>query len=291
MRHGTGMALVLAAGTLWSFQGLMIRQIELSGPWAILFWRSLAMLPVVFAFLAWRTKGSPLRIIAQAGSAGLIGGLGLVLAMAGAVIAFQNTTVANAAFLFAASPLIAALLGRIVLHERVAPHTLLAIALAMLGIFLMVRDGLAAGAWLGNVAGLLSSLGFAIFTVALRWRHIEDAMPVSLLGGCFALLVAVAMSGLSGQPLLVHAPDIGWATFMGAVTLAGGMILYSLGSKVVPAAELTLLSNIEGLLAPTWAWLLLGEIARPATFIGGGIVLAAIVFNGLAGHRQRSVMA
>ncbi|MFM5948719.1 MAG: DMT family transporter [Novosphingobium sp.] len=291
MRHGTGMALVLAAGTLWSFQGLMIRQIELSGPWAILFWRSLAMLPVVFAFLAWRTKGSPLRIIAQAGSAGLIGGLGLVLAMAGAVIAFQNTTVANAAFLFAASPLIAAVLGRIVLHERVAPHTLLAIALAMLGIFLMVRDGLAAGAWLGNVAGLLSSLGFAIFTVALRWRHIEDAMPVSLLGGCFALLVAVAMSGLSGQPLLVHAPDIGWATFMGAVTLAGGMILYSLGSKVVPAAELTLLSNIEGLLAPTWAWLLLGEIARPATFIGGGIVLAAIVFNGLAGHRQRSVMA
>lgn len=291
MQHGRGMALVLMAGTLWSFQGLMIRQIEQSGPWAVLFWRSLAMLPVIFVFLAWRRRGSPLRIIRQAGSAGLVGGLGLVLAMACAIIAFQNTTVANAAFLFAASPLIAALLGRIVLHEKVAAYTMLAIILALLGIFLMVRDGLAAGAWLGNLAGLASSLGFAIFTVALRWRHIEDSMPVSLLGGCFALLAAAAMSGISGQPLLVQVPDIGWAMFMGAVTLAGGMILYSLGSKVVPAAELTLLSNVEGLLAPTWAWLLLGEVARPATFAGGAIVLAAIVFNGLAGHRRRSALA
>ena len=291
MRHGTGMALVLAAGALWSSQGLMIRQIADSGPWAVLFWRSLAMLPVVLAFLAWRAKGSPWPIIRQAGSAGFLGGLGLVLAMAGAIIAFQNTTVANAAFLFAASPLIAALLGRIVLHEPVAAHTMLAIALALLGIFLMVRDGLEAGAWLGNAAGLASSLGFAVFSVALRWRLIDDSMPVSLLGGTFALLLALAMAALIGQPLLVPAGDIAWASFMGAVTLAGGMILYSAGSRVVPAAELTLLSNVEVLLAPTWAWLLIGEVARPTTFFGGAIVLAAILFNGLVSHRRRSALA
>jgi drug/metabolite transporter (DMT)-like permease len=64
------------------------------------------------------------------------------------------------------------------------------------------------------------------------------------------------------------------------------MVLYTLGSKVVPAAELALLSNIEVMLAPLWVWLFLGETASANTFLGGAILLVAVVFNGLASTRR-----
>ncbi len=73
---------------------------------------------------------------------------------------------------------------------------------------------------------------------------------------------------------------------MGVVTMSGGMILYTLGSRVVPSAELALLSNTEVLLAPFWVWLILGETASTGTFIGGAVVLVAILFNAYAGVRR-----
>jgi drug/metabolite transporter (DMT)-like permease len=286
MRYGTGVVLVLTAGLLWSFQALIIRQIDDAGPWAILFWRSLAMFPVVALFLAWRSCGSPLPAIRAAGAAGVLGGISLVAAMGGAIVAFQTTTVANAAFLLAASPFLAAVLGRVVLGEAVAPRTWTAIAIALVGIFVMVREGLAAGAWIGNLAALVSALGFAAFTVALRWRRQEDSLPASVLGSLFAVLAAAIAAAQVGQPLAIPVPDLLWCALMGVVTLSGGMILYTLGSRVVPAAELTLLSNTEVMLAPFWVWLLLGETASPATFLGGGILLVAILFNALSGGRR-----
>jgi drug/metabolite transporter (DMT)-like permease len=280
------MVMVLAAGLLWSFQALMIRQIEDAGPWAVLVWRSLAMVPVLLAFLAWRTGGSPFPAIRRAGLAGVLGGVALVAAMGGAILAFQTTTVANAAFLLAASPFLAALLGWLILREAVAPRTWGAIALALVGIFIMVRDGLAAGALVGNVAALVSALGFAAFSVALRWQRTADSLPASILGAAFAV-VAGALAALQlGQPLAIPAPDLVWCVIMGVVTMSGGMILYTLGSRVVPSAELTLLSNTEVLLAPFWVWLIMGETASTATFVGGAVVMVAILFNAYAGVRR-----
>lgn len=89
-----------------------------------------------------------------------------------------------------------------------------------------------------------------------------------------------------GQPLAVPATDLMWCVLMGLVTMSGGMILYTLGSRVVPSAELTLLSNTEVLLAPFWVWLVLGETASSATLVGGSVVLAAILFNAYSGVRR-----
>lgn len=277
MRYGTGMAMVLVAGLLWSFQALMIRQIGEAGPWASLAWRSLAMVPVLLAFLAWRQGGSPFPAIRRAG---------LVAAMGGAILAFQTTTIANAAFLLAASPFLAAILGWLILRETVAPRTWGAIALALVGIFIMVRDGLAAGALVGNAAALVSALGFAAFSVALRWRRVEDSLPASILGASFAVVAGALATLHGGLPLAIPAPDLMWCVIMGVITMSGGMILYTLGSQVVPSAELTLLSNTEVLLAPFWVWLIMGETASTATFIGGAVVLVAILFNAYAGVRR-----
>ena len=290
MRYGTGMLLVVLAGILWSSQGLIFRQIDTAGTWATLFWRSVGMVPVLLAFLVWRAGGSPVGLIRKVGLAGVLGGIGLVGAFAGAIYSIQATTIANAVFLFAASPFLTAILGWIVLRERVRPETWGAMAVGMVGIFLMVREGLSGGALGGNVAALLSALGFAVFTVSLRWKGVADTLPSVLLGGIFSLTVGAVVAGQLGQTLAVPMADALWAMAMGAVTLTGGMILYTLGSRVVPAAELALLSNIEVVLAPIWVWLFLNETASAATFVGGAVLVAAVTVNGILGAR-RAVLA
>lgn len=286
MRYGTGMVLVLTAGLLWSVQALIIRQMDDAGSWAILFWRSLIMVPVLVAFLAWRSGGSPLPAFRKAGTGGVLGGIALMVAMAGSIIGFQATTVANAAFLLAASPFLAAILGRLILREPVSLQTGIAIAVALVGIFIMVREGLSAGAWLGNIAALTAALGFAAFTVSLRWRRIDDNLPCVITGAIFAVITGALVAPQVGEPLMIPAGDLFWCALMGVVTMSGGMILYTYGSKVVPSAELALLSNTEVMLAPFWVWLLMGETASTGTFVGGAVLLAAILFNGYAGIRR-----
>jgi drug/metabolite transporter (DMT)-like permease len=288
MRYGTGVILVATAGLLWSLQGLVFRQIDTAEPWAVLFWRSLGMVPVLLAFLVWRAGGSPLPALGQVGIAGLLGGLGLVGAFGGAVYSIQTTTVANAVFLFAAAPLITAVLAWLVLGERPRPETWASIALALVGIFIMVRQGLGGGAFLGNLAALLSALGFAVFTVTIRWRGAGDTLPYVLVGSLMALTAGAVASGIAGNPLAVPAADVAWSAFMGAVLLTGGLVLYTLGSRVVPAAELALLSGIEVVLAPFWVWLFLNETADRNTLLGGAFILVAVIWNGVSRARRGS---
>jgi drug/metabolite transporter (DMT)-like permease len=289
MTYKKGVLLVVLAGLLWSFMGLAVRHIETAGTWAILFWRSAGMVPVLLAFIAWRSGGHPLDRLRRVGLAGVLGGLGLVFAFAGAIYALQATTVANAVFLFAASPFMAALLGWIILKEPVRPATWAAIAVAGAGMFVMVRDGLAGGETAGNLAAVLSAFGFAAFTLTLRWGKLEDMMPAVVLGGLFSIAVAVIALGVRGEGLAVPLRDIVISVAMGAGMLATGMALYTLGSRVVPAADLTLLSMVEVLLAPVWVWLMLGETASAGTFLGGGILLVAIAGNALSGIRRKPV--
>lgn len=289
MKYTTGVVLVLCAGVLWSVMGLAIRQMEVASTWHILFWRSLGILPVLLGFIAWRSGGKPWGRLCSVGLPGLLGGIGLIVAFAGAIFAIQSTTIANAVFLFAASPFLAAVLGWLLLGERVRPATWIAIAVAGAGMFIMVREGLAAGALSGNIAALLSALGFAIFTLALRWGKLSDMMPAVVIGALFSMLVALIVLWSQGSSVFVPLHDIAISIAMGMILLGFGMVLYTLGSTVVPAAELTLLSMTEVLLAPIWVWLLLSETASSATFVGGAILMAAVAGNALSGIRRKPV--
>ena len=288
MTYASGVGLVFLAGVVWSVQGLLIRQIADAGPWVILFWRSAGMVPVLLIWIWAGSGGRPLQQIRAVGWPGLIGGMGLVAAFAGAIYSFQTTSVANAVLLFTASPFFAALLGRVLLGEAVSPLTWAAIGLAVLGVGVMVGGGIAGGTLIGNVAALLSALGFAIFSVALRWRHLANMLPAILLGGVLAMAAGAVASGLLGQTLLVPARDIAIAAGMGAVTLAGGLILYTIGSRTVPAAQATLISLVEVLLAPIWALAFLGETVTSGTLRGGIVLLAAVTLNAYGGRQTNA---
>ncbi|WP_439139344.1 DMT family transporter [Roseicyclus sp.] len=278
MRYGNGVGLVIAAALLWSLQGLIFRQIDTAEPWAILFWRSLGMIPVIALFILWQKGQHGLRGLWDVGFAGIIGAFGLIFAFGGAIYAIQSTTIANAVFLFSASPFITALLGWAVLGEKVRRRSWVSIGVAAIGIAVMVQGGLDRGALPGNLAALSSAAGFSVFTVTLR-RSATSAMPIVLLGGIFSLIAGAGGAWVSLTPLVVPLADVIWSTGMGAVTLAGGMVLYSLGSRVVPAAELTLISLLEVMLAPLLVWLVIGETASHATMLGGIFVLGAVLLN------------
>jgi len=284
-----GVVLVLMAGVFWSTMGLGIRNIEVANVWQILFYRSWALGAFLFILITFRSGYQPIATIRKAGVAGAIGGMGLVLAFAGGIYAIQTTTVANAMFLFAAAPFLAAVLGWVILRESVRRATWIAAAIACVGIGVMVFDGFSIGQMSGNISALFSALGFAIFAIALRWGKLEDMLPAVFLGGIFALAVGILFCTLRADAFVISLQDASIALSMGIFQVGAGLAVFTIGSKVVPAVELTLLSMTEVVLGPFWVWYFLGETVSIDTLLGGGVLMLAIAGNALSGLRRKPV--
>ncbi len=282
-----GVLLVLFAGACWSMMGIGIRLMQEATVWQILFFRSLALAPFLFLVMTIRSGGRPLRMIASAGLPAVSGGLALVGAFAGGIFAIQTTTVANAMFLFASAPFFAALLGWLLLGEPVRQATWIAMIFAVVGIVIMMQTGIVVGHWLGDCMALLSGFGFAVFTIALRSNKSQDMMPAVFLSGVFAVVIAATMCVVTGLSFTLPANDIAIALGLGVFQLGFGLSIFTVGSKVVPAAELALLSMTEVVLGPIWVWLFLGETVAVMTLIGGAIMLSAIAGNALSGLRRK----
>lgn len=305
MNYSKGVVLILCAGMCWSFVPVGIRGFNEAGVWQILFFRSIGVLPLVFWLIQRQTGGNALPAIRQVGVSGLVGAIGLVAAYAGAIAAVRMTSIANAAFLFATAPFLAAIMASILLGESLRRFTVVALILAMVGIFVMVFDSISMGHWLGNLLALLSATGFAVFATTLRAQSLESSrrktsqtnkthspggLPVVFVGSCLAILLALVMSVLVDGSLLIPTREILLALAIGTLLLANGMILCTLGSSVVPAAELALLCMTEIIFAPVWAWLFLAELPTPSVLAGGAVVIFAIIVNAVTGMRHKRVV-
>ena len=256
-RDRVGILLVLLSGVLWSTVGLGIRLIEEAQVWQILFYRSFGLLVLLYIVIHIRTRRNAFTLVRGLGASGFAGALALVAAYAGGIFAIQTTSVANAMLIFASAPFMAAILGRLVLGETVRWQTWIAIGIALVGVGIMVSGKFGQGAFIGNMAALFSALGFAVFTIALRWGRNGDMLPCVFLSGLLAIPIMAAICLLLDLSLIISPRDTGISLTMGVFQVGAGLVLYTLGSKTVPAAELTLLSMAEVLLAPLWVWVLM----------------------------------
>ena len=285
--HKYGLLFVFSAGVLWSTVGLGIRMIEDAVVWQILLYRSISMSLFLYLVIRVRSGESPFVQIRRTGFPAVVAGLALVAAYSGGIYAIQNTSVANAMLLFATAPFMAAVLGWLILRERVRVATWIAIAIALCGIAIMVSDKSGEVAIFGSLAALGSALGFAVFTVALRWGRTGEMLPSVFLSGIFAFVITLGICQLLGLSLALSVRDGSVAMGMGVFQVGAGLILYTLGSRSLPAAELALLSLAEVLLGPIWVWLFLNETASTNTLIGGAVLLIAIVGNAVSGKRRK----
>ena len=283
-----GLIFVFMAGVLWSTVGLGIRLIDEATVWQILLYRSISLSLFLATVIYLRSRANLFKVVKVAGLPGCIAGLALVGAYSGGIYGIQSTSVANAMLLFASAPFMAAILGWIFLREKVRKATWIAILFAILGIGIMVQDKTQGGAaLLGNLAALGSAFGFAVFTVALRWGRSGDMLPAVFLSGIFAIFITSSICLLSGLSFQISANDTSISMGMGVFQVGAGLVLYTLGSKTLPAAELTLLSLAEVLLGPLWVYLFLNEVATLNTLLGGLVLLLAIAGNAISGARRK----
>ena len=281
-RHATGVALVLAAGALLSVAGITLRHIESANGWQILFYRSATFFVVVTLWLAIRYRARVVHAFVRTGRPGLVVAVSLGLGSACYVFALLLTTVANALFIISAAPFMTAVLGWIVLRERVRPMTWFTMSIALAGIAVMVFNGIQGGRLLGNIVAFGPPVSFAIMLVTLRLAGDRDMIPAI----CLAGLVGAALGFSMSDSLALSRHDLALCLFLGVVQYTGGFVLITLGARYLPAAEVALLSLAETVLAPIWVWLGVGEVPALLTLAGGAIVVSAVVAQAVTGMRS-----
>jgi drug/metabolite transporter (DMT)-like permease len=283
--------LALFAGTLWSFGALIVRYMEAAQnyQWQYLFFRALAIAIVILFYLLVRDGFGFIHHFKKIGLAGLLGAVGLVTAMSTYILSITMTTVANTLFMLAAAPFIAAFLGIMLLKEKVRYSTWAAMVIALLGIAVMILEGLGAGTFIGNLLALMAASGFAVFSVSLRWRKETPQFATIVLAGVLCVLFALVVLFFRNETPAMPLHNV-YLSMLHGLIVGFGLILFSISAKFLPAAELILLSLVEVVGGVLWVYLpILGihEIPSLPTVVGGIIVLGAIVLDGV-GVRQHS---
>ena len=281
----TGRLWVLSAGLCMSLGGPIIRLADDSTPWQFLFYRSIGAAAIILVYFL-VTRRPVLGLIRSAGVNGLVGGLGLAVAFTGYVWGVMHSTVANALFLISASPLVAAFLGWMVLRERVARSMWFAMFGVIVGVTIMIGEGLAEADLLGDLAALASAVGFAGFSVAIRRGRDTDMSPTILIGAAITTAFSAVMAAAGGTGLAAPMMDVGLAAAYGVLVIGAGIFMLTIGARNVPAAELLVLSLTEVVFASIWVWLAFGEVPSVLTLVGGLIILGSIGGQAVVGMRR-----
>lgn len=278
-----GVVCIILAGVFLSLGGVFVRFLENANPWTVLFYRSLAFSLTVSLFMVIRDGRKFIRHFQQLQPIDGIVSLSLGIGFITYVLSLFNTTVANTVLILSTGPVFAALLGWLILRERVSKATWLAMVLAFGGVAIMVSDGIAGGDVAGLVYALLAVLAFAVMIVTLRSvQQGRDMMAATALAGICAAFLSLFF--IPTFQISLH--DLLLSIGLGALQVGLGFILITLGSRSVPAAQVPLLALAETALSPLWVWLLVNETPARNTLLGGVLVLCAVVFQGVLGLRS-----
>lgn len=271
-----GVALVLSSAAAWSTAGFFARMVPID-IWVVVFWRGIfgALSIAVLAMIERRRIGFDWK------RAFTLAGIGLILISAAGKIAFlyalQNTSVANVTVIYATLPFITAILAWLWFRERAERRTLISSLVAGAGVIITVggSTGLGGGHILGDLAALFMTFTMAVMTVIMRRHRDVPMLEAAALSGIAAAIIAFPMA----DPFMAPMTDILWLAAFGIVTQGGGLGLYTMGARRLPSAQAALLSASEVPMSPLWVWIFFNEVPARETFIGGGLVLAAILWN------------
>jgi drug/metabolite transporter (DMT)-like permease len=270
-----GRLFVALAAIAWSTAGLLQRELTV-GTATQLAGRAFFALLGVLAYVAVSERGRVVRAFRATGRGGLaVAGL-MAISSASFIVALNHTSVANVLFVLAIGPVLAAALGTLV-GERVAGPTWLAMGIALAGVAVMVGGPGRPGA-VGGALSFLCALSFAALLVITRKRRDVSMAPATCLSQLIVLLCAAPFA----HPGEADAKDLALLVGLGVGQIGLGLIFLTIGARLIPAAEVALITLLEIVLGPVWVWLARGEQPSATTLAGGAIVLGAVVFQAVA---------
>lgn len=268
-----GILLVTIGTVLWSSAGLFVRLLDLD-IWTMQGWRAVFGGLSLLVVVAIERRGATLTALVEIGRPGLFAGPVAAVSMLTYVAALQLTTVANVMTVYATVPFMAAGVAWFWIGERVRRRALIAGAWALSGVVVMAGAATRPEDIAGNALSLLMTLTFAILIVMARRYPGLGMAPVNVLGTAICALVCLPFM----QAEIPSPRDLSILAAFGALTSGVAYLLFLTGSRMIPSSEAGLIALLDVVLGPLWVWLFFAEDPGAAALIGGGIVLAALVW-------------
>ena len=270
-RQRRGQIYVALAAIAWSTAGVLQRQLTLDTSTQV-FGRAAFAAAALLAYVAVVDRGRVLQAFRSVGVAGVAVALCVAIASGSFIAALNHTSVARVLFILAVSPVLAALIARVALGEPITRRTVVAMVMALAGVTLMLgapgEGGLA-----GDGLSFVAALAFAVMIVITRWRHDVSMAPAT----CISQAILVVAFLPFASPGEIGGDDLGWLASLGIGQIGLGFALLTVGARLIPAAQVGLITLLEVVLGPLWVWLALAERPTTLTLVGGAIVILAIV--------------
>jgi len=278
-----GYILLLFGGFCLSWGGLIVRTFETSDAWNILLLRSFFFFLGVSIFLFINYKKDTIKIIKKSGFPALLGGFAMSFSFVAFVFAMINTSVANVVFIISTQTMFLAILGFFYLKEKVSLISFISIVLAMAGITVMVGDSVSSGSLFGNLIALVIPISFSVLVMIVRKNSNLDMVPAIWYASIFTIIYGLIMA----ESLNFTNHDIFMGFLLGVPQLTFGFICITIGSRTTQSVTVGLLMLSETLCAPLWVWLFINEIPPLSVFLGGAIIILAVIIKSL--ERKKAI--
>jgi len=271
--HPIGVTMVVISAIVFSLAGVFTKSIS-AGSWEIIFWRSFFSVIFIIAYVCLQGK---LRIeTLNMGRSGLAAAIISASGTAAFIPAFKYTTMANVILIYAAAPLIAALMAWIYVGERMTRKIMIGCGASIIGVLIIIlgsNNGFGSGNTIkGDLLALWMTISMAVFMVIYRKYPDTPAAGPTI----FSNIILVSCAALFAAPFMVSSHDL-WLCVIFGLTFSVAAITLAEGVKRISAGETAILSLLETPLAPLFGWMFFAEIPAGSTFIGGGLVLAAVL--------------
>ena len=286
--------LVFLAGLFWSFGALTVRYMIEGHSYVFqyLFYRGLSIATILLIYLFIKEGLGFYKNFFRIGISGILGGIFLATAFTGFIFSITMTTAAVTLFMLAAMPFIAAIVGYFILGEILRKTTLVSMIVAFFGVCVMIFNDSLSGSALGAIIGFISATGFALYSVTIRWKPETPKFTTVVLAGLFCALFSFCILGFSFESFEEMPFMNSYLSLLHGLIVAVGLILYTLGAKHLPAAELTLLSLMEVVGGILWVWMPIfgiNETPSLTVIIGGLIITLAVLYHGYEERKKKNL--
>jgi drug/metabolite transporter (DMT)-like permease len=284
-RQRRGQIYVALAAVAWSTAGVLQRQLTLDTSTQV-FGRAIFAGAALLLYVAVVERGRVVEAFRSVGLAGVAVAVCVATASGSFIAALNHTGVARVLFILAVSPVLAAVIARMTLGEPITRRTALAMGLALAGVTVMLgapgESSLA-----GDGFAFLAALAFALVVVITRWRHDVSMAPATCLSQAILVVVFLPFA----TPAVIEGDDVFWLAALGIGQIGLGLALLTVGARLIPAAQVGLITLLEVVLGPLWVWLAMDEQPSTLTLVGGSIVIVAIVIQTLDSPRDEALPA